>query len=109
MFICFADEAGKPEPTHHVFVMAGVIINASRWAEFEAEFEILKEKYELARDDEIHAAWLDSDDLTKQQEQIPEFVSMSTPVCLCGPYLKQLGLRLSALRSLYLTARLRVI
>lgn len=76
MFICFTDEAGKPEPSQQVFVMADVIIRANCWDQFESEFETLKKKYELASADEIHAAWIDSDDLAKQQEQIPNFVSM---------------------------------
>src|SRR5258708_35593154 len=81
MILCIADEAGvleaKARHPLDVFVSAGVLVGAERWLEVDSRIEALRAKYNLADQDEIHTALIESEMLTKTQDKISGFASLS--------------------------------
>lgn len=76
MYICYMDESGVPLPgagTSH-FIMAGVVVPARRWKQYDADLTAVKNRHGLA-DVEIHTAWMAR--FYPEQERVGGFAGLS--------------------------------
>ncbi len=77
MFFCYIDESGTPvagKETSH-YVLAGIAIPVKDWKLNEKKIAVIKRKYSLHQDTEIHTAWILRD--YREQDRINNFEKLS--------------------------------